>query len=114
MQELRDKSNENLVKMASLGIEAEAFIRSDLFFAINDIAKERSREAMMKMIDVDPEDSKEIRKLQNEIRIAEMFENFILDIINNGRVSAMSLEEGSGYSGDDDFYDQLEDYNDGE
>lgn len=102
---MNKKSEEHLFDAAHIGIEAQEFMKSELYAKIIERSRAQSQEAIVKLIDVDPEDQKEIRRLQNEVRVAEMFQKFIIDCINDGIVAENAIESGSGYIDDEDLFE---------
>jgi hypothetical protein len=105
MDQFYKKSEKHLFDSAHIGIEAQEFIKSELYAKIIERSQAQSQEAILKLIDADPEDQKEIRKLQNEIRVAEMFQKFVVDCINDGIIAESAIDGGSGFVGDDDLFE---------
>lgn len=76
--------NEELLKDAQLGIEAQAFFNSPIGRMLQERAEIEITEALKLLATVDPEDTKRITKLQNQFYRAESFMGWISEAINTG------------------------------
>jgi cytoplasmic iron level regulating protein YaaA (DUF328/UPF0246 family) len=75
---------DELVAEAEIGDEAKRFLESDLGKTILGIAKLEAEQAVMRLRNVDPDDAKSIRQIQNEIWRAESFEEWLTQLFHNG------------------------------
>ena len=77
-------SNEELIAEAEIGDEARKFVTSDLGKTLLGMAHQDISDAQMGLEEVDPEDSKAIRSLQNKAKIARNFESWLVELISKG------------------------------
>lgn len=75
-----------------LGIEAEAFLVSDIGRYLAQRAECERDEALADFRAVDPTDSEKVRQIQNRIWRAETFVGWLTEAINVGRYAAQELQ----------------------
>lgn len=76
-----------------VGMNAESFLESDVGRYLLGCASQEAAEAYEKLKNADPEDSKTIRQLQNQIWRAESFKQWLEEIINAGRQADQTLRD---------------------
>lgn len=87
-------SDENqLLGVAKLGVEAEAFMRSPLGVEMLKQADMEIAEATAKLVDADPDDRKSNRDLRNTIKVAGMFGQWLRDTAVIGQHAVDQLRE---------------------
>jgi len=77
-------SNEELIAEAEIGDEARKFVTSDLGKTLLGMAHQDISDAQIGLEDIDPEDSKAIRNLQNKAKVARNFESWLIELISKG------------------------------
>ena len=87
-----NKDNQ-LLDIAKLGVEAEAFMRSPLGKEMLKQADMEIAEATAKLVDADPEDVKSNRDLRNTITMAKMFGQWLRDTAAIGQHAADQLRD---------------------
>ncbi|MGR9117432.1 MAG: hypothetical protein ACU85E_16915 [Gammaproteobacteria bacterium] len=85
---------EQLIKEARLGIEAEAFLSTDLGRYLIARANEERIEALEQLAVVDPNDIKAIAKLQNKVAVADSIQTWIANAIQNGYYAELEIKTG--------------------
>lgn len=88
-----DILNDPDIEVARLGIEAEAFIRSNFGKYVTRRIEEHVTAHTAKLVDADPDDVKVNRDLRNEIRLCQMLEEWIVEAVNSGRLATRALHE---------------------
>ena len=83
-------------KAIALGEEAKIFLTSHLARSITDIADARVGAALNELKGADPEDTKKIRELQNEIKLFESFDSFLADIVAAGQLAYQNYQNDVG------------------
>ena len=73
-----------LLAEAELGEEAKRFLESDLGKAVIGMAEQNVELARIRLGEIDPDDNKLIRTLQNEIKLGERFKQYVLELFQNG------------------------------
>ena len=68
-----------------LGDDAETFVTSDLGQKVIELSRRDVDAAALELIDVDPEDKKKVREIQNRIWRATQFEAWLKEIITTAR-----------------------------
>ena len=76
--------NEELIAAAELGEQAKKFLESDLGQCLIGISKQEIELAREKLDSVDPEDAKKIRDIQNDIKVAKYFEQWLVELLSKG------------------------------
>lgn len=77
--------NDELIAEALIGDEAEKFLESDLGKCLIGMARQETDAAIFALETVDPENTIEIRRLQNRAWLGRSFEGFVLELIERGR-----------------------------
>ena len=80
------------MQMAKLGIEAEAFKRSALGKYLYDRAELEKEQAIKELVLVDDDDVKLNRKYRNQIKVVDLFTQWIDEAINSGNAAAANIE----------------------
>ena len=84
------------LEKARLGIEAEAFVHSNLgryLLARGSMDQERLTQELLECIGVDAENLKEIRRIHNEIKVRELFNDYLAEVIFEGKVASHQINE---------------------
>lgn len=90
-------SNESeLLNYARLGIDAEAFSKSDLGKFVIEKAQHEIEAATNELIGADPDDVKMGRDIRNRIHVARMFLVWLNEAIQIGRHAHAELQELDG------------------
>ena len=79
--------NEELIAAAEIGDEALKFVESDLGRTMLGIAEQDILLAQQKLLDVDPDDSRRVREIQNDARVALMFKSWLVELIDKGNAA---------------------------
>jgi len=87
---------DQFVTIARLGIDAETFIRTPLGRFLEGKARAEEADALIALVDADPEDVKANRELRNQIHVARMFLSWINDAIEAGQQAHRQLQEMEG------------------
>lgn len=85
--------NDRNVRIARLGIEAEAFMSSPLGLFLQGKAASEVEALTAELIDADPEDAKVNRDIRNKIHVCRMFSEWLGDGINAGLAALHQLRE---------------------
>lgn len=84
--------DKNIIEQIDLGLAIESFLESNLGKFMLERAAGEAIEAMDMLKQVDPEDSKEIRRLQNIVQRGEGFEIWLIEGLQQGRAMEQQLE----------------------
>jgi hypothetical protein len=76
---------DELLAKVELGLDAQAFMRTKLGQYLIGRANEIVEEAVEKLKEADPDDTKAIRDLQNTIRLNESFMYWLADAVTQGQ-----------------------------
>ena len=87
-----------LFETAQLGIETEQFIHTGLGKYLVFRANKEKDEAVMEMQVVDPEDSKECRRIQERLNLPDKILTWIDHIIKEGKLCEYNLQEEEALS----------------
>lgn len=82
-----------LLQQIDLGFQAEAFLQSDLGRYLVQRAEGQVEEAVEALKQVDPEDFKSVRGLQNMIHVAESIQYWLADAIQAGMNAQAELQD---------------------
>ena len=82
MNELDELSAE-----AEIGDAAKVFMESELGRTILGIAEQEAETARLGLETVDPENKKEITKLQNQAALGRMFKQWLVELFDKGNVA---------------------------
>lgn len=85
--------NHEMLELAKLGIEAEAFLRSPLGKFLRKKAEDEIDAATQELIDCAPNDFFGNRDIRNKIHVARMFLVWVSDAINIGRAAHEQLDD---------------------
>lgn len=83
---MTDESDE-LLDIARMGLDAEAFMRTPLGKFLEGKAKQEEADAMAALIDADPDDVKANTLYRNRIHVARMFLTWMGDSIAAGHAA---------------------------
>lgn len=83
---------ERQMRLATIGIEAESFVRSPLGKHIFDRIDSEVDAITLDLINCDPEDGKENRRLRLEIHKREMCKDYIIEAANTGINALKDME----------------------
>lgn len=83
---------ELLLSHAQLGDEARRFLKSNLGKFLIERISSQEKQALNQLRTVDPYDAKAVQKCQNEIAIAVMSKNFLIEAMIMGDNATMRLE----------------------
>jgi hypothetical protein len=75
-----------------LGLDAEAFMQTRLGGYLAERVEAMEAAAKDHLAEVDPEDTKAIRALQNDIKVASLFKQWICDAFNEGQHANAELQ----------------------
>jgi hypothetical protein len=85
--------NQELLERAGFGKEVELFWGSGIGQYLRNRAQECYSEAIQSLKSVDPTDTRAVIKAQNEVRVAEMFEQWLSQAVLDG-LKALELLQG--------------------
>ena len=85
--------NDPTIETARLGIEAQQFTNSNLFRYMVGRAKSEIEKQTAKLVDVDPDNAKGIRDIQNMINKPKMALSWIEEVIKAGKLAVNQLHE---------------------
>lgn len=88
--------NETLEK-ARLGIEAQSFLRSSLGQYLLERAKVDDERLMAELRTVKPSEFERIRDIQNELKVIDMFNDYLEEIINSGHLAEQNIREEDAF-----------------
>ena len=89
-----DPQTKALLIEVQLGLDAEQFLASQIGKAVVRRAQLIGHEAVAAIKEVDPHDAKKIMELQNMIRWADAFPDFIRDMVQIGRNAEEQIKLG--------------------
>jgi len=89
---------DELLSIARMGVDAEAFVRTPLGKFLVSKADREIAAATDELVAADPEDVKKNRDLRNRIHVANMFVTWLRDAIEIGRAAHDQLSELDDYS----------------
>ena len=96
---MTDQIDDPLFARATLGIEAERFMRSRVGLFIIDRAEQEIERAYQDLAAVDPENSAAIRALQSQIAVARAIPQWLGLAIQDGVQAESLIEEEEAYEG---------------
>lgn len=88
-----DQDTRELRATAVIGADAEEFLASDLGRMLLSMAEQEAQEATEKLKQTLPWRWRRISYLQNEIKRAESFKGWLIELIVSGRQAVETLEE---------------------
>ena len=86
---------DHLIAAAELGEESRKFLESDLGRCILGMAAQEASIAEKKLSTVDPTDSKTITALQNEVWRANSFEQWLVELLDEGEAAMNVFKQQS-------------------
>jgi hypothetical protein len=89
----QESSRQEMRNVISLGMDMENFLRSDVGRYLSACAEVGIKEFRSKLDDLDPEDSKNIRDIQQEIAVRKIWKDWIGAAINEGVAAQESAIE---------------------
>ena len=93
-RELLDQAEEHDAKLLNIGVTgkmASMFLESDVGLYILNKIDADTQQSIQGLIMCDPNDSKAIQTLQNEIRIVNSIKNWLAEAIEAGELATMAL-----------------------
>lgn len=85
--------NDELMASALIGDEAKKFLESDLGKVIIGIADQEVDLAKEKLLDVDPDDIKAVRKLQHQAEFGIAFKSWLYNLLNEGEQAMAAFKQ---------------------
>lgn len=85
-----------VVRSATLGKVVEDFMDGPIGKLIVDRAKEEELDAVTKLVKVDAEDPKEIRRLQNQALVAGKILEWLAEAVQSGHMALEKLKDEYG------------------
>lgn len=82
-----------LIAAAEIGEEARLFLESDLGKYIIGVSRQEAQLALEKLAEIDPSQVEEVRKTQNEVRIAKMFEQWLVEALHDGEQAMLIFKQ---------------------
>lgn len=82
-----------LIELAKLGIEAEAFLSSPLGRFLMKKADDEEAAATVELIETPPTDIEKNREIRNQIHVARMFKVWINESVQCGRAAHAQLQQ---------------------
>ena len=95
MNILDTEEGKELMQRVAIGLDAERFLRSDLGGFVLDRLIEQRKAAMALLEDVDPDDAKAVRKIQNEAYLPQMILQTINDAIESYKLAEERLQQAA-------------------
>ena len=86
---------DHLVAEAELGEAARNFVDSELGQCVLGMAKQQIEEARSELEDVDPDDAKQVTSAQNKAKLARMFNQWLVELIDNGNAAMEQYKHGT-------------------
>lgn len=87
------KEMESSIQAVRIGIEAEAFVGSNLGRLLERMADLEEKSLLKALVDSDAEEVEAGRKIRNNLHVISMFRNYLGEIINTGRNSAENIKQ---------------------
>jgi hypothetical protein len=88
------KEVRELYSAVGLGIDAVAFLKTDIGRYLLNKAEEDRTDALADLVDVDPSNTEQIRALQSIIKRADSFQFWISEAIEAGKNAEATLIQG--------------------
>lgn len=82
-----------VLEVAKLGVEAEAFLTSQLGKKLFSRAEQEIMQEVEKLVAADPEDAILGRAIRSRIAVAESVMKWIIEIVNDGRAAHQELKQ---------------------
>lgn len=88
-----DMTSEELLASAELGDQALRFRDSELGKCILGMAEQDARDAAAKLARVNPTDASSISQFQVDYKVAERFEQYLMELITDGEQSIQIFKQ---------------------
>lgn len=88
--------NSPILQQIDLGFQVEAFLQSDIGRYLVQRAEAQVEEAVEKLKRCDPENSAQIRAIQNDIQVAEAIQYWLAEAIQSGLNAQQQLHDQEG------------------
>lgn len=93
MNILDTEEGKELMQRVAIGLDAERFLRTELGGFLVDRLIEQRRVAIALLEEVDPDDAKAVRKIQNEAYLPQMILQTITDAIESYKLAEERLQQ---------------------
>lgn len=93
MNILDTEEGKELMQKVAIGLDAERFLRTELGGFLVDRLIEQRRVALALLEEVDPDDAKAVRKIQNEAYLPQMILQTINDAIDAYKLAEERLQQ---------------------
>lgn len=87
-----EQQRQEMIAAAIIGEEAEKFKESDLHRTLAGMAEQQAQLALEKLVDVPASDAPEIERLQNIVKHARSFEQWLDELITEGRNAVVAYK----------------------
>lgn len=84
---------DELIATAELGDEAKRFLESDLGKVMLGLAQQEVELAQEDLEEVEPTDTAEIRKLQNQAKVGRWFEKWLRELLADGEAALSAFKQ---------------------
>ena len=81
------------IRRVELGEEAQNFLKSHLGAAIMDRAQKRYEDNLLLLAKADPNDPKAIMKIQNQIQLFDLFDEWLREIVDTGNAELAAFTQ---------------------
>lgn len=95
MNILDTEEGKELMQRVAIGLDAERFLRTELGGFLVDRLIEQRRVALALLEEVDPDDAKAVRKIQNEAYLPQMILQTITDAIEAYKLAEERLQQAT-------------------
>lgn len=95
MNILDTEEGKELMQKVAIGLDAERFLRTELGGFLVDRLIEHRRVALALLEEVDPDDAKMVRKIQNEAYLPQMILQTINDAIDSYKLAEERLQQAT-------------------
>lgn len=85
--------------VVQLGIDVEHFLNSNLGRYVIKRAESQRDEAVSQLVDADAGDTALVRRMQNEVRLIDMFQQFLADAFTEGEAMEARLKDAEAEAG---------------
>ena len=85
--------SDELIAAAEIGEEARLFLESDLGKYIIGVSRQEAQLALERLSEIDPSQVEEVRKTQNEVRVAKLFEQWLLEALQDGEQAMLIFKQ---------------------
>ena len=95
MNILDTEEGKELMQRVGIGLDAERFLRTEFGGFLVERLIEQRRVAMALLEEVDPDDAKAVRKIQNEAYLPQMILQTITDAIESYKLAEERLQQAT-------------------